>query len=314
MVGCTRDKLEGTQACRYHASSWKQSVQDRSKATINGICRMLQRPGERHEWQRLSEGAIPRPHDEDIDIEPTQRRKNYFSPNRSYCVETACAPCGVVLAWTKFAKSESPTNILNWLEELFPVKEERPAYICIDKACQVFKTALGKQKWRDWKETTRFIVDSYHYINHKATDIICRIWCNPAPTDGSAPNLVGEFIDEDGNVVQFREFNTQVCEQLNAWLGGYESILKRMTSKNFNWFIHTMLVVHVKHILAKTSKSQDDESDDEDSSSDEESSKSGSEEESSESSGSEDNESEEESSDSEMHTPISSDREMHMSD
>ena len=48
-----------------------------------------------------------------------------------------CAPCGVVLAWTKFAKSESLTNILNWLEEVYPEEDSRPAYICIDKACQV---------------------------------------------------------------------------------------------------------------------------------------------------------------------------------
>ena len=35
--------------------------------------------------------------------------------------------------------------------------------------------------------------------------------------------------------------------QLNTWLAGYEFILKEMTSKIFNWFIHTMMVYHVKH-------------------------------------------------------------------
>jgi hypothetical protein len=279
MIGCTRDKIEGTQACNQHASIWRQSVTDRSKATINGICCILQCPGEQQEWQQIPDGAIPQPHDEEVDeaTQPAQWRKNYFSPNRSYCVETVCAPCGVVLAWTKFAKSESPTNILNWIGQLFPNKADRPSYLCIDKACQIFKTAVGNILWKDWLETTRFIVDTYHYTNHKATDKICRRWCNPAPTDGSAPNLVGERIDEDGNHVQYREFNTQVCEQLNAWLGGYESILKRMTSKNFNWFIHTMLVYHVKHVLAKQSSQEEEESDDE-SSNEEESSSSSSEE------------------------------------
>ena len=82
---------------------------------------------------------------------------------------------------------------------------------------------------------------------------------------------MGEKIDEDGNLIQWREFNTQVCEQLNAWLAGYESILKWMTSKNFNWFIHTMIVYHVKHVLAKMKSMKDDDSTDEESS-DEESS------------------------------------------
>ena len=77
---------------------------------------------------------------------------------------------------------------------------------------------------------------------------------------------MGETIDEDGNLIQWREINTQVCEQLNAWLAGYESILKRMTSQNFNWFIHAMLVYHVKHVLAKKTSMEDDESADEKSS------------------------------------------------
>jgi hypothetical protein len=163
------------------------------------------------------------------------------------------APCGVVIAWTKFDKAESPTNILKFLEEVFPTEESRPAYICIDKACQVVRTAISNGSWDTWKKTTRFIVDSYHYANHSASDELCRKYCNPAPTDGSAPNLVGQRVDKNGLVHDVREFNTQTCEQLNAWLGGFESILKQMTSKNFNWFMHVMLFYHVKHVLAKFS-------------------------------------------------------------
>ena len=39
--------------------------------------------------------------------------KHFFGPSQFYCVETICAPCGIVIAWTKFNRSESPTNILN---------------------------------------------------------------------------------------------------------------------------------------------------------------------------------------------------------
>jgi hypothetical protein len=38
---------------------------------------------------------------------------------------------------------------------------------------------------------------------------------------------------------------------LNAWLGGFEPILKRMTSSNFNWFLHAMLFLHTEHVLKK---------------------------------------------------------------
>lgn len=185
-------------------------------------------------------------------------------------METVVAPCGVVIAWTKFDKAESPTNILKFLEEGFPTAESRPAYICIDKACQVVRTAVSNGSWETWKKTTCFIVDSYHYANHRASDELCRKYCNPAPTDGSAPNLVGQKTDKNGVVHDVREFNTQTCEQLNAWLGGFESILKRMTSKNFNWFMHVMLFYHVKHVLANFSVTpladdQDDDHDDNDS-------------------------------------------------
>ena len=103
-----------------------------------------------------------------------------------------------------------------------------------------------------WKNTSCFIVDFYHYTNHHASDELCRTYCNPAPTDGSAPNLVGQKVDVNDVVHDVQEFNTQTCEQLSAWLGGFESILKWMTSKNFNWFLHVMLFYHVKHVLAKS--------------------------------------------------------------
>ena len=57
----------------------------------------------------------------------------------------------------------------------------------------------------------------------------------------------------------------QVCEQLNAWLGGYQSILKRMTPGNFNWFLHVMLFYHTKHVIQKQmiKKQSEDQDDDE---------------------------------------------------
>ena len=126
-------------------------------------------------------------------------------------VETLCAPCGVVVAWTKFAKAESPTNILQFLHTVYPTEESRPAYICIDKACLVLRTSIINGSWNMWKKTTRFVVDSYHYVNHRTADYICRKWCNPAPLNGSAPNLVVVEYDKHGRPHYKRAFNTQVC-------------------------------------------------------------------------------------------------------
>ena len=227
---------------------------------------MLQRPGETQPWDPQRRGPIAQRHDDDNEDPPPA--PNYFSPARYYCVETICAPCGVVIAWTKFARSESTTNILNFLESVYQTEESRPDYICIDKACQVLRTAVNNGSWdRIWKYTTRFIVDTYHYINHRVSDYLCRTFCNPSPGNGSAPNLVIIEYDNEGRPYAKRAFNTQVCEQLNAWLGGFSPILKPMTSGNFNWFLHAMLFYHTKHVISqqkqKAKAEKDNNGDDE---------------------------------------------------
>jgi hypothetical protein len=48
----------------------------------------------------------------------------------------------------------------------------------------------------------------------------------------------------------------QACEQLNAWLGGFENILKRMLPGNFHWFLHTMLFYHTRHVIDKHNRKE----------------------------------------------------------
>ena len=54
------------------------------------------------------------PHDEEAQ---EMAHKHYFGSAQYYCVETICAPCGVVIGWEKFAKSESPTKIFAVFEQ-----------------------------------------------------------------------------------------------------------------------------------------------------------------------------------------------------
>ncbi|KAF8981253.1 hypothetical protein BDQ17DRAFT_1394243 [Cyathus striatus] len=206
---------------------------------------MVHRPGEQLPWNTVRPRNV-QPHDEQQ--LPNNKVKNYFTPGKFYCVETICAPCGVVIAWTKFEGAESPSNIMNFWR--------KPDYVCIDKACLVLRylNEARREQWDTWKKTTRFSVDSYHYTNHRVKDFLCRIFCNPAPLDGSAPNLVITDVDNNGNPYLKRAFNTQACEQLNAWLGGFESTLKKMTPSNFDWFLHTMLFYHSKNVIDRQAR------------------------------------------------------------
>jgi hypothetical protein len=204
---CTRTKVVNTQACEHHQEEWRKYKLDHSRSSLAGVKKMLQRPNESNPWQPGLRRTF-QAHDDDNNVEI--QRKNFFGPGQFYCVETICAPCGVVIAWTKFDKSESPTNILNFLKQVYPTEISRPNYICIDKACQVLRTAIANKSWFMWEKTSRFIVDSYHYINHRKTDYMCRTYCNPGPLDGSAPNLIKVAQDKEGRPYFQRAFNTQV--------------------------------------------------------------------------------------------------------
>ena len=209
MHNCNNLKLPTSQTCAQHQNHWYHHVIRYGRQTSLGIRRLVRRSEEENlAWLPPINRQVQQ-HDEEPIAD--NQRDNYFIAPRFYCVETICAPCGVVIAWTKFAKAESPTNILKFLESVYPISELRPNYICIDKACMVLKTAISNGSWQIWKETSRFIVDSYHYINHRTSDYLCRKWCNPAPLNGSAPNLVVVEYDDDGNPHYKRAFNTQVC-------------------------------------------------------------------------------------------------------
>jgi len=81
--------------------------------------------------------------------------------------------------------------------------------------------------------------------------------------DGSAPNLVIIEYDKNGIPYYKHAFNTQACEQLNAWLGGFYTILRRMTVGNFNWFLHAMLSYHTWMGIKKQQGSDSNDSDSE---------------------------------------------------
>ena len=139
---------------------------------------------------------------------------NYFVAGHFYCVETITLLCGVVIAWTKCDKAESPTKIMDFLDNVFPTADSRPDYVCLDKACQVLQYAVGSGRWNIWQNTTHFIVDAYHYINHRTTDYLCRKYCNLAPLNSSAPNLVIVEKDKNGQRYLKCAFNTEICIDL----------------------------------------------------------------------------------------------------
>jgi len=110
--------------------------------------------------------------------------------------------------------------------------------------CDLLRHIVTQNPNSPWLLTTRFIVDAWHYIGHRATDILCRTWCNPAPANGTQPDLVITLEDEAGTVHLTRAFNTETSEQLNAWLNGFEPQMRQMTDYNFDFFMHAVMLIY----------------------------------------------------------------------
>ncbi|KAF9487308.1 hypothetical protein BDN71DRAFT_1514096 [Pleurotus eryngii] len=174
---------------------------------------------ERQEWLPAGEvEAVEHDNLEDQEVEEVSDTKyqNYFSAPRYYYMKTICAPCGVVLAWHKFAKAEGVAKILKFLEDVYPDSASCSSYIAIDKGCALLK----------------------HIVRQ-------------APLNGDAPNLVVVANDNQGNPYYKRAFNTQACEQLNAWIGGFQTVLNQMTISNFDFTMHVLLFIHTQQVIAK---------------------------------------------------------------
>jgi hypothetical protein len=213
VVGCTNLRLDPTLVCdvQDHKDMWIKHKARFGNQSMLTMRRLVRRSREEPLAWNQSGRTRQRPPSHDADGESTQpQRKHYFYPSRFYCVELMVNPCGVPIGWDLFAKSESPTKIIAFIEKMHPPSEMR-GYYAIDKACQVLRRIITLGKWESlFKDRSRLIVDTYHYINHRIDDVLCRTWCNPAPLDGSAPNLVKSVRvnDQDELVCAF---NTQVC-------------------------------------------------------------------------------------------------------
>lgn len=146
-------------------------------------------------------------------------------------------------------RSESGSQVLAFLNKIFP-PSYRPSFIAYDNSCSLLAHIFSgaDEVNRNWFTTTRFIVDSFHYVTHRVTDHFCRVYCNPAPADGSQPDLVILKTDDDGIIHSTRAFNTETAEQLNSWLSAYEGPMKQMSSIRFDFVFHCLMLVYKEEI------------------------------------------------------------------
>src|SRR5260370_41953547 len=111
------------------------------------------------------------------------------------------------------------------LTELYPDHASRPSFIVIDKACCVLATLSANGAADDWFQTSHFIVDSFHFKHHR-NEPRCQEFCNPAPTNGSQPNLVHPVQIPNGQVCYRRALHTAAGAELYVLVYQYSSPLR----------------------------------------------------------------------------------------
>ncbi|KAJ7315701.1 hypothetical protein DFH08DRAFT_917654 [Mycena albidolilacea] len=154
--------------------------------------------------------------------------------------------------WLQTVHSPQVLAILDRIWAEYP--ESKPSFIAYDDACSLLRHIVTQDSDSTWLLTTKFIVDAWHYIGHRATDILCRLWCNPAPTNGSQPDLILVAQDDNGSTHQTRAFNTETAEQLNSWLSGFEPQLRQMSDVNYDFFVHVLMMIYAECVQKQVEK------------------------------------------------------------
>ncbi|KAJ6619373.1 hypothetical protein B0H10DRAFT_1755541, partial [Mycena sp. CBHHK59/15] len=172
-----------------------------------------------------------------------------FKAKTMYCLQTVQWACGYPIGWGKCYRSESSPQVLQILQDIWAdYPQSKPNFIAYDDACSLLRHIVTQDPNSHWLSATKFIVDAWHYIGHRTTDILCRLWCNPAPLNGSQPDLIVVEEDANGTRHQTRAFNIETAEQLNSWLNGFESQLRQMSDVNYDFFVHVLMMIYAERV------------------------------------------------------------------
>jgi hypothetical protein len=116
-----------------------------------------------------------------------------------------------------------------------------PAVLWHDNNCGIFpmlqhESAAVQARF----EGTILPVDVFHFkCKHKADHTECNTHCNP---------MLFKEILMDGDKWRF---NSSAAEQTNAWLGGYQSMVREMEVVRYNFFLDEMIMRRNRSLIAE---------------------------------------------------------------
>lgn len=254
---------------------WYQDYLKRfSRLTWGSVTRILRRTVTREQSSAIGQSTNNETGNPSLALRPQLPRGPHgedggavvhrFRAGTTYCVQTLQWSCGMPIGWGKCYNAESVSQVFSILNNIFPEDESahRPTFLFYDNACKLLAHIVAQHRESLWIQSTRFLVDAWHYVNHRVADQLCRYWCNPAPADGSQPDLVISK-EENGRTLTVRAYNTETAEQLNAWLSGFEVPMRQMTNYNFDFFMHSLMFLYGELCSDRAGVSQVDTADQE---------------------------------------------------
>ncbi|KAK6992122.1 hypothetical protein R3P38DRAFT_2571001, partial [Favolaschia claudopus] len=231
---------------------WHREYENRfSRLSFAGVQRVMRRQQENDE-DGGPELQIDLPA---LGNTPGNQVTHTFRAKTTYCLQTVQWACGYPVGWGKCYRSESLPQVLRILDDIWADNaDSKPSFVAYDNACSLLRHIVTQNPDSHWLTSTKFIVDAWHYITHRATDLLCRFWCNPAPLNGSQPDLIIVEQDANGNHHPTRAYNTETAEQLNSWLSGFEPQLRQMSDVNYDFFIHAVMMLYGERVDARILK------------------------------------------------------------
>jgi len=123
---------------------------------------------------------------------------------------------------------------------LFPTQASLPEVIWHDNNCRI-KAMLNNDldpHLKHYFDRCALPVDVFHFKSkHKASDDFCNQNCNAA--------LWSELQTPDGKW----RFNSSAAEQANAWIKGYQSVVREMEVERYDFFLDEMIRRRNRHLV-----------------------------------------------------------------
>lgn len=126
-----------------------------------------------------------------------------------------------------------PLHQQAFIKETYPEPEDLPQIGFYDSACRLRRhlDLLPPEEKKYWEGRIKFLVDEFHWANHKDDDEYCQKHCNP--------KLQPKTRTKDGK----SRFNTSAAEMNNSWAALFLPLCRGMSAVRYDFFMHEMVLL-----------------------------------------------------------------------